>query len=228
MMMEKYTPFYCEENIYWLLNSGQRENARAILYAVFISNPEKQILMWHQRSSSSTSSDNAVIWDYHVIALSFPSRSCEKSREGEDSVIYDLDTTLFPFPCPSRNYVDLAFRELPSEFPKRYFRVIPAELFLYHFGSNRSHMLTQDGRYHAPPPKYPCIRSISGCDNSLPFYLSMTEVCESKDSDGVKWLFSTKTTRNFENDAFTEGAAGASSYPHGVVLTEELFREFLK
>lgn len=39
------------------------------------------------------------------------------------------------------------------------FRVIPAEEFLQTFASDRSHMLTPDGHWMAPPPTYPPIKT---------------------------------------------------------------------
>ena len=44
----------------------------------------------------------------------------------------------------------------------RRYRVISSEQFLEHFASNRSHMRTEDGLWHANPPCYPCIRSKGG------------------------------------------------------------------
>ena len=45
-------------------------------------------------------------------------------------------------------------------FPfERKFRVIPGAEFLKTFASDRSHMLTQDGRWMSPPPVYPPIKT---------------------------------------------------------------------
>ncbi len=41
--------------------------------------------------------------------------------------------------------------------PNRKFRVIPAEVFLATFASDRSHMKNEDGSWMQPPPSYPCI-----------------------------------------------------------------------
>jgi len=43
----------------------------------------------------------------------------------------------------------------------RYFRVIPASVFLQHFASDRRHMKRADGSWIKPPPDYPPI-STSG------------------------------------------------------------------
>jgi hypothetical protein len=39
----------------------------------------------------------------------------------------------------------------------RYFRVIPASVFLQHFASDRRHMKRADGSWIKPPPDYPPI-----------------------------------------------------------------------
>lgn len=39
------------------------------------------------------------------------------------------------------------------------FRVIPAAQYLKTFASDRLHMLTPDGRWKAPPPLYPPIKT---------------------------------------------------------------------
>ena len=37
--------------------------------------------------------------------------------------------------------------------------MIPVELFLQHFASDRSHMLSEDQKYQAEPPEYSCIQT---------------------------------------------------------------------
>jgi hypothetical protein len=39
----------------------------------------------------------------------------------------------------------------------RYFRVVPASVFLQHFASDRRHMKRADGSWIKPPPDYPPI-----------------------------------------------------------------------
>jgi len=39
----------------------------------------------------------------------------------------------------------------------RAFRVVPSDLYLSTFASDRSHMLNADGSWLHPPPTYPCI-----------------------------------------------------------------------
>ena len=67
----------------------------------------------------------------------------------------------------------------------RWYRVVPGEVYLTHFASDRSHMRSSarhsdesggggsgggddDGReWSAPPPPYPCIVAADGCTNNL-------------------------------------------------------------
>ncbi|SAL99971.1 hypothetical protein [Absidia glauca] len=91
--------------------------------------------------------------------------------------VYDLDTTL-PFPCSLTDYIIESFqphRILTAEY-QRCFRLIPAGLFLQHFASDRSHMISQDGSYYSPPPPYPPITSSNGNTMTLPRYRAMNLV----------------------------------------------------
>lgn len=245
---KRYTPFYCEENIYWLLNDllddkNSANNREEIAhYAVFISNPAKQVMLWRQKASGRPDVDDLVCWDYHVIAVSFRLLKSEYDRHAStarsECMIYDLDTTLLPFPCPADLYAKEALRKLPDCFPSRIFRVITASTFLRHFASDRSHMLRQDGKtYRAPQPPYPCIASrCNGLEtNTLPRYLSMASSRTSRDDVHVKWLFDTKKHSKPDYELHDGGRFMRSSsqcddddYPFGIVLSENLFRNFME
>jgi hypothetical protein len=57
-------------------------------YAVFISNPNKSVPIWYQKSAADESVP--VVWDYHVIGV-------HKRADLKQSFVYDLDTILeFP------------------------------------------------------------------------------------------------------------------------------------
>ncbi|KAF8557340.1 hypothetical protein OG21DRAFT_1407375 [Imleria badia] len=166
-----YTTCYCEENIYWLINRflsppGGQQNWD--VFSVFISNPTKTVALWNQRSSR----DTAIIWDYHVVLalrecrrVHSQSRGCCLTRGPGDTWVYDLDTCL-PIPCHWNEYVDQTFplgTDTPSQYQSR-FRVIPGNVYLDNFASDRSHMLQVSGtnvpeepRYVAKPPPYPVI-----------------------------------------------------------------------
>ncbi|CAG2208199.1 NTAQ1 [Mytilus edulis] len=90
-----YTKCYCEENV-WKVCEYVKNHHPALLdncYCVFISNKDKVIPLWQQKSSQRE--DTLVIWDYHVI---FIYKQSEK-----ESFVYDLDTSL-PFPCDFKTY----------------------------------------------------------------------------------------------------------------------------
>lgn len=127
----KYTPFYCEENVWHLCEDGAGT-------VVVISSPSRATPLWKQRAAGDT--EEPVFWDYHVILV----------RDGR---VFDLDTTL-PFPCPLEEYVDETFR-LPAAVR---FRCFDAEDYRRGFGSDRSHMRDEHGHWRAPPPPWPAIR----------------------------------------------------------------------
>uniref|UniRef100_A0A674NPL9 Protein N-terminal glutamine amidohydrolase n=1 Tax=Takifugu rubripes TaxID=31033 RepID=A0A674NPL9_TAKRU len=146
-----YTSCYCEENV-WKLCEFVREQQTAPLEelsVVFISNDNRTVPLWKQKSGCG---DQPVIWDYHVILL-------QASLES-DTQVYDLDSEL-SFPCSLELYASQALRSDHSLRPMyhRKFRVIPAEIFLMNFASDRSHMRNPDGTWKMPPPPYPPIRT---------------------------------------------------------------------
>ena len=107
-----YTSCWCEENVYLLCSHflGDHNAMHAWnIYTVFISNHSKtvsgthcivrqlirvKVALWMQKKAPPSS---PIVWDYHVVLL-FTSRS------GDQSLIYDFDTTL-PFPCPAQGCV---------------------------------------------------------------------------------------------------------------------------
>eukprot|EP01108_Squamamoeba_japonica_P007403 TRINITY_DN6216_c0_g1_i1.p3 TRINITY_DN6216_c0_g1~~TRINITY_DN6216_c0_g1_i1.p3 ORF type:complete len:106 (+),score=23.74 TRINITY_DN6216_c0_g1_i1:45-320(+) len=72
---DTYTAFYCEENIYRLvqrLTTGDDdtyEHARA----VFVSNPDKRVPFFKMRASSRP--DGLCVWDYHVVCIAYDKRN---------------------------------------------------------------------------------------------------------------------------------------------------------
>lgn len=162
-----YTACYCEENVYKLCQTLQQQGQPSSnLYAVFISNPAKKVPLWRQQASSRP--DGLVIWDYHVILL-------EQAAGGRSTLVWDLDTTL-PFGCSFLAYVfdTLLARELPPDM-QRLYRVVPSDQFFKYFASDRSHMMTADGRWSAPPPAYPCIVADDGATDRISDYWDMQD-----------------------------------------------------
>ena len=103
--------------------------------------------LWRQRAGRDE--EKLVIWDYHVILIYRPDERC---------LVFDLDSDL-PFPTYFHKYVTETFRTDAILNPEyhRFFRVIPAPLFLQTFASDRRHMKKPDGSWMKPPPPYPCI-----------------------------------------------------------------------
>jgi hypothetical protein len=149
-----YTSAYCEENVWQLAKSlkdqGKLEGKQAA--AVFVSNEGETVAMQQQRSGNGPL--GSLVWDYHVVFL---------LEDDEHKLnVLDLDTTL-PFPCPLSEYAQKSF---PPAAPRRNqasFRVIPADVFLSTFASDRSHMIRPNGSWASPPPDYPPIATAGAC-----------------------------------------------------------------
>ncbi|KAB2013088.1 hypothetical protein ERO13_D09G118100v2 [Gossypium hirsutum] len=164
-----HTPFYCEENVYFLckkLCSSEIADAQGSdLFVVFISNDNKQIPLWHQKASHRA--DGVILWDYHVICV-------QRKKDGGTHLVWDLDSSL-PFPCPLATYVSETIRpsfQLFSEF-QRFFRVVHAPLFLRHFASDRRHMKDSEGNFTAQPPPYEPIVAEDGSVHNLNEYMEI-------------------------------------------------------
>ena len=126
-----YTPLFCEENIWWLANSLREEGEDVSqMRVLFFSNRYKQIVMLNQLAANE---GHPIIWDYHVVL----------QLEGADSDwVFDLDSRL-PFPVQRVAYFQKTFPDqssLPEQF-RSWVRSIPADSYLEHFFSDRSHMV---------------------------------------------------------------------------------------
>ncbi|XP_037329938.1 protein N-terminal glutamine amidohydrolase isoform X2 [Pungitius pungitius] len=63
-----YTSCYCEENVWKLCEFVRSERTAPLeeLFVVFISNENRKVPLWKQRSGHG---EQPVIWDYHVVML---------------------------------------------------------------------------------------------------------------------------------------------------------------
>ncbi|KDR81797.1 hypothetical protein GALMADRAFT_240006 [Galerina marginata CBS 339.88] len=162
-----YTSCYCEENIYLLCQEYLRSNAWEN-FVVFISNAHKTVALWSQKAARLE--DNPVIWDYHVILVLRPRhKDTTEVNEPHTSWVYDFDTRL-SMPCEWERYLCMTVPEgISPPIYESQFRVIPGELFVQHFASDRTHMLVKkldqetdteqrpsrrDAQYSSPPPIY--------------------------------------------------------------------------
>jgi hypothetical protein len=171
----RYRSCYCEENTYLLLKCLiEVGNDPDSLYAVFVSNQQRCVPIWRQRSAAARPGDDGgqqlAAWDYHVFAVQRDSPAAE-----EDSLVYDLDTTLEPFPCTFEQYRREALRDpRHAGFPlRRLYRVVPARELFARFSSDRSHMRTPQGGWTMPPPSWPPLGAELADKNTLPLFLDM-------------------------------------------------------
>jgi hypothetical protein len=136
----RYTPYYCEENIWWLAQELGGE-------VVMLANPWGVSQLFQQRAAERPG--EPVRWDYHVIL----SRTIGAMTE-----VWDLDCLLgAPLPAVEWLAASLPGVEQWSRAHRPWFRVIPASTYLAEFCSDRSHMLDCTGGYQQAPPPWPCI-----------------------------------------------------------------------
>ncbi len=143
----RYTPFYCEENVWHLCLEPRLDGMRKVV--VFISNAQRNCLLWHQKAADKP--DAPVFWDYHAILL------CQEG--GWD--VWDLDTVL-GCPISAGDYIARTFDPPSAIFGQSLrFRVVPCEEYVQTFCSDRSHMRSTNG-WSAPPPPWPPITPRKG------------------------------------------------------------------
>lgn len=140
----KYCPFYCEENIWHLVQAPCFAEAERVV--VVISNAMMACLFWEQRACIEPGVP--VWWDYHVVLL------VRKDRWQ----VYDLDTRL---PCPSdaSTWMRQTF-QFQERMPERIcprFLLFDGDAYVREFSSDRSHMRDAAGRWQSPPPEWPPI-----------------------------------------------------------------------
>ena len=155
--MSRYHAFYCEENVFHL--AAEPEIAHRPREVVFISNPDRSCVMWHQRAARRPGAP--LLWDYHVVLL-----------VGAPWEVWDLDTTL-GFPVPAEAYLGASFRaDVPAEYLPLV-RVVEARVFTGAFASDRSHMRRPDGRWLRPPPPWPALGA-AGAEPNLMRFVDVT------------------------------------------------------
>lgn len=145
-----YTPLFCEENIWKLLQSFYTDASYlktvTPIDVLFIINKLDSIALFNQKKSTS---GLPVIWDYHVVL---------SARLNNISVIYDFDS-ICRFPATIDSYFQSTFPshiQLKDEF-QPYLRVIGADSYYRQFRSDRSHMagIIPESRF----PDYDIIKS---------------------------------------------------------------------
>ena len=110
------------------------------LSAVFVVNESATCALRHQRAAPP---GELVVWDYHVLVR------VDSPVLGR--WILDLDSRL-GFAVPEDEYVAATVdRRVPERF-RPGFRVVPADVFLARFSTDRRHMRDAEGGWLHPPP----------------------------------------------------------------------------
>jgi len=142
-----YTKLFCEENIWQLakslIKSGIDEQN---INVIFICNQNKHIAIFNQLTIES---NQAVIWDYHVILM---------LRIKQSVCVFDFDSRL-SFPSSINDYFQNSLPDnIKTEYQSQY-RIISANNYLQHFYSDRSHMknIISDADF----PQYPALLPIT-------------------------------------------------------------------
>ena len=125
----KYTPLFCEENIWKLIESLYMNMQAKPKDVLFITNKSKTIALFEQVLSSN---HQPVIWDYHVILT---------AQIDLKTVIFDFDSKC-KFPAYITEYFNTTFPDSDSlhEAYRPLIKVINAQYYFKHFLSDRSHM----------------------------------------------------------------------------------------
>ncbi|CAI0438294.1 unnamed protein product [Linum tenue] len=212
-----HTPFYCEENIYFLCKklceNGKANADGSDLFVVFISNEKKAVGFL----SNVFTKFVLLIWDNGHLAASFKkchSMYVQRKRDGDDdetssTLVWDMDSSL-PFPSPLDSYLSETTRpsfELFSDF-QRFYRVVHAPVFLRGFASDRSHMKDSAGNWNAQPPAYEPVVAEDGTVNNLKEYMDIHAPTETVAIDELTKMVLRQDQK------------------HGVVLKESQVKEF--
>lgn len=126
----RYTPYFCEENIWWLARALLDEGIEpGQLEVLLFSNPSRSVVLRNQRLAPP---GEMLQWDYHVVLL---------CRCGDGAWIFDFDSDL-DFPTDARDYLRSTFPNQAALPPhlRGSVRRIPADAYLRRFGSDRGHM----------------------------------------------------------------------------------------
>ncbi len=146
----RYTPLFCEENIWWLAHDliarGIDETALEVWFFI---NQGASVLLFQQGRADAHA---PVLWDYHVVL---------RERSEDTDRVFDFDTRL-PFPLASDRYLTATFADqatLAAHY-RAQVRQVAAAHYLQHFYSDRSHMHGQVPR--SAFPDYPIIQPPPG------------------------------------------------------------------
>jgi hypothetical protein len=220
-------------------------------YVAFISNQHKCVPMYHQRAASAASSVQGnekpcCYWDYHVILLGVTTttdKTILNESDRNDNVsnksilVYDIDTTIVPYPVPLHQYLTLSF---PLEYfashihnshyldYKPYFRIIPAEKYIQYFTSDRSHMFNEiTNSYNEPPPPYSCIvATTSTNDRTIPSLDNSESIPQTNDPNNGAESYNTIQSNFHIYVDFATNQIGSPETPFGTILSLEQLMQY--
>lgn len=132
---QRHQPFFCEENVWHLLQAVDVPRPAA---ALFVTNRVRAVAMWGQRQGPP----DPVVWDYHVVVL------CPAA-----GLVIDLDDRRRAAWWVG-DWLANTFR--PGEaHAAPWFRRVADGDFLRTFSTDRSHMADAAGRPLRPLPPWP-------------------------------------------------------------------------
>ena len=159
--------------MWWLCQRLLERSDVHAAYCLFISNPDRSVLMLQQRAGRKR--DGLIVWDYHVVALAAVTSSSPSSTSAAGWYVLDVDS-LLPFPCPLEAYLDASFPSAAAADVQPLFRLIPAAAYTAHFASDRSHMRREDGSWYVQPPSWPHIQPADKpAANNIQQYITMQQ-----------------------------------------------------
>ncbi|KAG7452685.1 uncharacterized protein BT62DRAFT_19848 [Guyanagaster necrorhizus] len=209
-----YTCCYCEENIYLLaqkFTSDSGLNGGWNIYVVFISNDTNTVALRNQKSAPHE--DFPVCWDYHVVLLLRNISIYPQSDTENCNWVYDFDTRL-PVPVPLAEYLRQTFSDgFPEKF-QSLFRLVPGEVYLQYFASDRSHMIHGDGSFSSPPPLYPPIYGTKTLGRGIRSNLMKSFVCMTPSDDTFGNVYDLHTFERWARET-SMMVAGDGPYLHG-------------
>lgn len=125
----KYTPLFCEENIWKLIEALYLNKLANPIHVLFIINRSSSIAIFNQKRSLN---QKPVIWDYHVILT---------AQIENSTVVFDFDSKC-EFPVDIKEYFNDTFPVNVSLYDSYIpmIKVIKAQDYLSHFHSDRQHM----------------------------------------------------------------------------------------
>lgn len=188
----RYQAYFCEENVWQFANEYLKTNSKATqpdgamsvdskCFVLFFINAPKQVTLMNQRAFGA---DGVGIWDYHVVFF-----------DSAQSQIFDFDTVL-PFPADAKMYFEETFPEIhfssaevlqSLEMTPARIRVIPADQYVTHFSSDRSHMLDENGIPLEPIPEWPAIQPDESATDLRSYWDLDEEINTSEVLDAIRF-----------------------------------------